>query len=484
MLGQGSGKTHVAGVVSARFISQFPDVPGFIAANTYMQLNQSTLKRIRSVWRDYYGWEEWSKTNPKGNYVVGKKPPESFNTKGHDLDSYAGVISFIQGTLVFIGSLDNYKAHDGKEFGWAILDETKDTKEDALKDVILGRLRSPGIFIEGDELNSERKGKPFNPLYIFTTPAKVDWLNSMFSLSDYYDEIMRTAVSDADYFYNESEDLKQTVVIASTYHNQKNLPSNYIETRKQGLSEGQILMLIYAIPFAKSGGEFYKSFDIGLHANNKHAYDSSLPLHITYDFNVVPYITLTIWQMEKEGNIFHLREIKEYCLKSPKNNTLAVTSEFCEDFRDHTEGIFIYGDPSGNQRDTRSQKGYNDYAIIQSTLLQNGFAFKNRVDRKAPSVVGRGNFINAMLEGKQLKSGDYIKISIDSDCKESIADMLYIKEDENGKKKKERASDPDTGQTFEKYGHTSDAMDYLICKLFEKEYAAYQGKKIWTGSSL
>src|SRR5574343_655094 len=45
LAGQGSGKTHLGGGLSGFFIDNFPHVRGLIAANTYDQLNRSTLFR-------------------------------------------------------------------------------------------------------------------------------------------------------------------------------------------------------------------------------------------------------------------------------------------------------------------------------------------------------------------------------------------------------------------------------------------------------
>ena len=47
LAGVGSGKTFVGGIISYRFVRKFPKVRGFIGANTYLQLTQSTLFRIR-----------------------------------------------------------------------------------------------------------------------------------------------------------------------------------------------------------------------------------------------------------------------------------------------------------------------------------------------------------------------------------------------------------------------------------------------------
>ena len=107
-------------------------------------------------------------------------------TTGHNFDSYENIISFDNGAVIYIGSLDNYKALDGIEVCWAVLDETKDTREEAVKQVITGRLRQQGMYVDAaDNLCSNAftngvANKSFNPLYIFTSPASVPWINEWF----------------------------------------------------------------------------------------------------------------------------------------------------------------------------------------------------------------------------------------------------------------------------------------------------------------
>lgn len=485
MLGQGSGKTYLAGLISGRFVRSCPGIPGFIAANTYRQLNDSTLKNVRKCWRELFGWEEWKKNRPWGQYVVGKQPPDHWPTDGHDFKDYGGIISFWNGTYVFIGSLDNYMAHDGKEFGWAILDETKDTKEEAITDVIMGRLRIPGLFFHQDiGWNTKGMGVERNPMFVFTTPAKVDWLNEWFNLAYHHDEIIRRAHSKTDYFFNVDQDLNQAVVIASTYHNEKNLRPGYIKENFQRHSEAKKKMLVYAIPFAKSGNEFYKSFELGVHGNTDCPYDPDLPIHISYDFNVAPYMTLTCYQIRETESLIQFTQIDEFCLESPMNSTKAATTAFCKKYGPHNPEVLVYGDPSGKQKDTRTEQGRNDFQIISDTLRKYGIAHKMKQARKAPGVIARGNFINAILENSIYVREKLLIIQISRSCKHSISDLMYVKEDDEGKKKKERVKDPDTGQTYEKYGHCSDSLDYAICKIFESDFLASQGKKKWSGASL
>lgn len=510
--GQGGGKTECAGVVSGQLISKFPKASGFIGANTYVQLSDSTLKRIRTVWKEKFGWTEWSKDNPRGSYVVDKQPPAHFDTTDHEFDTYRGKICFKNGTVVFKGSLDNYMAHDGKEFGWAVLDETKDTKEEAVKEVITGRLREKGMYVnENGELvspadiekhNKEHKDNPekwwsaedfeaWNPLFIFTSPAKVQWINQWFDLDDYVQEITTSIYSDVTYF---KKDIKnKRVVICSTLHNLKNLPSNYIENQMANLHSSLQDMLIYGNPFSASGGEFYKCFnrvrnvkDIskveGFNYGGGRAYNPELALHFSFDFNVNPFMTCTVWQIVIEkgadkmptGKKF-VYQIDEVCLSNPVNTTNDVCKELVRRYHGHTAGVFVYGDPSGRHEDTRTEKGHNDFIVIVRGLKD--FKPNQRIPSAAPPVVMRGNWINTIFE----KGHEGIEVWIHQKCPKSIDDYVYLKEDSDGTKKKEKVKNPDTQVTYEKFGHTSDSGDYFLCVAFASEFARYMKGGVASG---
>lgn len=451
MAGTGSGKTFLKGVLSARFIATFPKVIGFIAANTYEQLNTSTLKGIRDVWRDYFGMVD------EVHYVVGKSPPKSFKQDWHNFDRYDSIISFINGAVIYKASLDNYKAHEGKEFGWAMLDETKDTKEEAVKEVIIHRLRQTGIKMNGHAIN---------PLYIGTTPAKVDWLNDWFRLDEYEAEINAHIFDRADFFRYEKDN--KCVSISSTFHNAVNLPEGHIEgliqehTDRDGKLTQSGKRLIYSDPFVKVGGEFYSSFDRQLHTGDV-VFLPNEPIHISYDFNVVPYITLICWQIVRKEGFYQIRMFDEFCLPSPNNTTERVTKEFLRKYGKTINGLFFYGDPTGTARDTRSRK--NDYDIIREVLRSYINNYSDRVQYRAPAVIKRRDFANNIFDNRF-----DIRILVGRNCKKMIADFEYLKEDPEGKKLKEKVKDPDTGQSYEKYGHTSDAFDYFITSAFNKYF--------------
>ena len=91
MAGTGSGKTYLGGIISINFINQFPKMRGFICANTFDQLNTSTLFRIREYWSSI-GVTEWSKENSNGTYVSGSEPPKIWTNCKRNFDRFNNII--------------------------------------------------------------------------------------------------------------------------------------------------------------------------------------------------------------------------------------------------------------------------------------------------------------------------------------------------------------------------------------------------------
>lgn len=462
LAGQGSGKSHCAGLVSANFISNFPKVRGIICANTEGQLTKSTLFRIREVWKDSFGICEWSDKTKKGSYVCDKQPPKHFITEGHNFDSYNNIISFDNGCVVYIGSLENYKALDGIEVGWAILDETKDTREAAVKEVIIGRLRQSGMHVDSlGNLTNNPNDRPFNPLYIFTSPANVPWINEWFFLQDYEPEINRLIFSETTYFKKSVSN--KFVTISSTYLNRANLPSNYIDNQKANLHTSLQDMLIYGSPFSKVGGEFYKYFDRSKHVG-KCEYDPNRPLHISFDENVHPYLPMGVFQMVG----LDLRMIDEIAGIDPCNTIDWVCAEFTRRYYNHNAGLFIYGDATSRKDDVKLEKGYDFYRLIENALAK--YRPQRRVARSNPSVTMRGNFINTVLE-KELYGCTFI---IDDRCKRAITDFVMTKQASDGGKDKKTITNPDTKVSYQPYAHYTDICDYIMCWVWAEQYQKYQ----------
>jgi len=462
LAGTGSGKTHLGGAKSRQLIADFPEVRGFIAANTFDQLNTSTLFRIREYWEST-GVTEWSKENPSGVYVSGKEPPISWTKCKRNFDRFNNIISFCNGGLIFTGSLDNYFAHSGKEFGWALLDETKDSKEEGIKEVIITRLRQPGMFrVNGKISHTGTKDQQWNPLYCLTSPAKVDWINEWFELEKYIDEISEKIFSDTTFFEKSFND--KFVTISSTYHNVNNVGINYINNILDNNTEERGKALIYGHPFVTTGGEFYSSFNRLKHVK-RFKYDPSLALHLSFDQNSVPYNSCGISQVVRNGETWEDRFIDEIALENPRNSTEEVCEEFMMRYPNHKAGLYYYGDASGHNRTTMNKDFKHHYEVIEFKLRKYLNNVSDRTLISNPSVPGRRDFMNLIFEGKLP-----IQIYFDENCKKMIADMMYTKQALDGGKDKHIVTDKDSGDKYQKYGHFGDLIEYQVVELFKNFY--------------
>jgi hypothetical protein len=465
LAGVGSGKTYLLGLITRRFINDFPEVRGFIAANTYLQLEHSTLFRIREYWKSI-GIVEYNKDScPWGQYVVNRRPPSSpgWNTKGQSFDDYYGIITFYNGCNVFIGSMDNAKAHEGKEFGWAVLDETKDTKEEDVKEIIIARIRQKGMYIvDGVLCSTGFVSQQYNPLFITTSPAKTDWINEWFKLDNFIDEITSHIYSRETFFQKVIDD--KFITISSTYHNVHNVGENYINNILQNNTEERGKALVYANPFTLTGGEFYSSFDRLKHVGRV-SYNPELPIHISFDQNSVPYNSAGIAQIVRDGDLWQWRFIDEIALVNPRNSTEEVCEEFIQRYPNHKAGIFFYGDASGHNRTTMNKDFSHHYEIIAYKLRRYLINDSDRTLVSNPSVVLRRDFINKIFECKLP-----IQVVIDESCHYLISDLMYCKQALDGGKDKHVVTDRETGDKYQKYGHFGDLFEYMAVELFKTYY--------------
>ncbi len=463
LAGNAFGKTFLEGVLTYNLIQQFPNVKGFIGANTYDQLNTSTFFRIREVWKSF-GIKEYDPKHKTGHYVVDKKPPDNWPKQNHNFKDYNNIVSFCNGWVGFLGSLDNALAHEGKEFGWAVLDETKDSKETDVKDIILSRLRQQGIFVDQDgNFTANIKDNPICPLFIVTMPAKTDWINEWFKLDNYINEIQGIIYRHPnDYpgesYFKKEFDNKQ-VIIANSFHNEDNLPANYLQNKKLDWPKSTIDARLYANPFTSTGGEYFSSFVRELHVK-ENQYNPDYPLHISFDFNAIPYNSLGIFQIIKEGNIYNVYGLDEICLPNPNNSVEEICDAFIFKYESHQSSLLIYGDASGRNRTITNKLFKHNYKIIEYKLAK--FKCFMKVPLANPPNIARRDFFNKIFENKTP-----IRLYISPKMRNLVADFIYCKQDIDGTKDKHRVKDSLTGLSYEKFGHMSDLTEYFLCEAFK-----------------
>jgi len=343
--GQGFGKTHTMGLISGFLIKHCPDAIGVIGANTYGQLSDATMFRIFQVWKDDFGLKEYKKSSQEGHFVIDKAPPDSFKPHGFTFKSNHNKIFFKNGHVIMLVSMDGYTAIDGREVDYALLDETKDTKEEAVKEYVLSRLRRNTIqvkprysfkkdFFPLRSKKETRVGRTVNPAYIFTSPSKVQWLSEMFEFEKYRDEIEATIFNPKDYFVHKDgpeSNFSKCMVIASSYHNRKNIGEETLRQRLSELAKDRADMLVFGSPFGKEGVEYYSTFSRKKHVRPV-SLDPNYPLHITFDFNVNPYMTLVVSQILPGKGRMRWNIIDEFCLSAPRNSIEGVCRAFANKY--------------------------------------------------------------------------------------------------------------------------------------------------------
>jgi len=107
------------------------------------------------------------------------------------------------------------------------------------------------------------------------------------------------------------------------------------------------------------------------------------------------------------------------------------------------------------------------------------YAPQLRVARAAPGVEVRGQWLNRIFAVQY----DGLTLRIAAECKRTLADYANVREGPSGEKLKTRKRDPETGRTYEPYGHCSDANDYFLCEIWEGSFSRFRNgnKKRLTG---
>lgn len=213
-----------------------------------------------------------------------------------------------------------------------------------------------------------------------------------------------------------------------------------------------------------TGAEFYTGFDRAVHVGN-YPFIDELPVHLSFDFNVVPYMTMLCCQIREKNNKTYFRFFDEYCKANPDNTSRAITQYFVRDFAHLKPTVFYYGDYSGKSR-IAGQGNKRNFDDIEAVLMPFLNSASDRVTHKNPNVFKARDFINLLFGG----FWPDIVIEIDEGCKELIADFENCKVCITGKDKS-LFHDKVLGISYQKHGHTSDAFTYLV---IEALYALYK----------
>ena len=262
--------------------------------------------------------------------------------------------------------------------------------------------------------------------------------------------------------------------IPSKITDNPNLPDAYVQNLKN-LPKYEYLVYVegnWNIQL-KSGGEFFKNFELDKHVTPLDTHPEER-IHISIDSNVLPYIAVTCWQLQKKGEGWTAKQTHELPIRDPDNTARKAGARVGRWLQSigYNQKVFLYGDPTTTARNNIDDEKKSFLDLFVEGLLNEGYEADKRFYTKATGVASTGDFINAIYEGKI----PGVDIVISEYCKESINDYIETKQDKDGGILKKRVTDPKTKQSYEEHGHLSDTKRYFLCKVFDNEFNQFQNR--------
>lgn len=222
----------------------------------------------------------------------------------------------------------------------------------------------------------------------------------------------------------------------------------------------------------RTGSEFFGSFNRGKHSKEV-SYNSSLPVHICVDSNVLPYITCTYWQVDI-GAKTTIYQFDETLASSPNNTVRKSAKLVAKRLRELApDKIFIHGDASTRASNNIDDEKRSFLDLFIDTLHKEGIEVEDKVSTKNPSVPMSGEFINAIFD--EIMPG--YEIVIGENCNTSIEDYMSVQKDVNGAILKTKVKNKITMQTYEEHGHISDTFRYIVTDILRDEFLLFSNSR-------
>jgi len=244
----------------------------------------------------------------------------------------------------------------------------------------------------------------------------------------------------------------QLGVLKTTYKDNKFIDEQYKIELEKYQSEDDYFYNVYALgnwTALNVTGRIYKKFDDESILKTNWVYDPNLPIILCCDFNVVPMKWALIQNYKGEDYVFD--EIVK---------TDTQTEDMAKEFlhRYPTKNVRVYGDYSGNSRNTRNRS--TDYDIIRTVL---GLQQSDFFTKFNPVITARVNAVNWRLCNDMGKR----HLFISPKCEHVIKDFRRVIWQEGRKIENQSGTNKDLT-------HISSAIGYYI----EYEYSL-KGKSIF-----
>lgn len=413
---------------------RFSDIRAVVARKTLKSLKESTWNTIKSILKD---WGLKEETNYKINNLEGTL-------------TFWNSSVIIMKEMADIPSDPNFERFGSSEYTIALVDEVSEISERAIE-VLFSRLRW-------------RTHETFKtPRMLLTTNPTINWVRSRFVQDENGDKVI---TREGEAYVPFSVFDNPNIAFRQTYEASLN------KIRDQATKE----RLLYGNwDFVESNDmAVYNRFEGARHlvTNLKEqVYDPTRPLITVWDFNVAPQMSVLTAQIDYDNKKVYILEEVLGKPEEKENNTPALARKVrTKLYRDkQIGGVDVSGDPAGLQRSTTNEDGVNNYTIITDTLGKGILRPKVKLLRKQPPQATRCEFINELFDGY-----NGWQILIDIRCRKLTQDLVYQTKNEDGTKSKQKVTDPKSGVKYERYGHLSDCLDYLLCYYLRESWYKFK----------
>jgi len=429
----GGGKSYLGSVWLLTSCMRFPDIRAVVGRKTLKALKESTMNTIFSIMRAW-GLEE---------------------EVHYHHNAVEGTITFWNNSVIIMKEMAdlpsdiNFERFGSSEYTIAFIDEVSEISEKAIE-VLFSRLR----------WNITKTFK-VSKMLMSTNPT-MSWVRDRFVQDNDGNAVKHRPGEEYIPFRVDDNPDKEFVA-----HYKRSLQKIKDVATRERLLEGNWSYVDV------NEASFYNGFDGSKHLETRlreRVYDPNKPLILSFDFNVHPFMTCLVAQIDYEKRkVYFLEEILGHP-KDKRNNTPNLAKYIFKKYKGgkHKDAIVITGDPAGLARSSQTQEGVNNFSIIRSELT--GLNTQQKLLRVAPPQTLRGEWINSLF-GENL---DGWEILIDMRCRRLTEDLIYQLSNEDGSKDKSKVKDPKTGVKYEKHGHCSDSLDYTLCLFLQKSWYKYK----------
>lgn len=362
------------------------------------------------------------------NYIIKRLQYLKWIDKPEQIRSSETSITLNNGSKIFLKSFDNPASLIGEGYDFWGLDEFNSKYVPNMNSLFEIQLYPTLI---------DRKGR----LFVISTPNGYDKLYELYMMGQ----------NDSN---NEKYDPDYKSWLFKTIDNPF-IDKKEIDKARKNLSP-QAFRQEFEASFESSSNAVYNEFNRTIHIKDL-GLDKSLPLCLTFDFNV-SYMTTSVCQIrdciDSEIEQDKVVQVIKSIVTEQSN-----TQRQCDEIKywlntiDWQGEIYIYGDASGTSRKTSANLSGSDWEIVRNNFPQAYF----NVPASNPPVRDRINAVNMKLKNAEGKIGIFINRN---NCFSLIQDLEKV----HYKGEAPNKSDEDKGLV-----HNSDNFGYLIHQEFPVE---------------